>query len=104
MIPSRQRTVRLLKWPDTGQLYGNLCAAMPEYVVGQGYSLDTLRFAAADGARLELRMSQRGPPGCTVVFMPSAEANTTSEQADVYLNMFAELVIRLAADDEKNDY
>ena len=54
-----QRTVRLPRQPDPGRLYGDLCAVLPpQYAVGQGYSLDTLRFAVEDGARLELRLSQ----------------------------------------------
>ena len=93
-----QRTVRLPRQPDPGRLYGDLCAVLPpQYAVGQGYSLDTLRFAVEDGARLELRLSQRGSPGCTVVFLPAARANTTPEQAAIYLELFAELVLRLTA-------
>ena len=105
MSRSRQRKVHLPKRPDPGRLYGDLCAVLPpQYAVGQGYSLDTLRFAVEDGARVELYLSQRGPPGCTAVFLPSAGANTAPEQAEVYLQLFAELVPRLTADEEKNVY
>ncbi len=100
----RRRAVRLPRPPDPGQLYGDLCAVLPpQYAVGQGYSLDTLRFAVENGARLELRLSRRGPPGCTAVFLPAAGANTAPEQAEVYLDLFAELVLRLTADEEKTD-
>lgn len=105
MPRSCQRTVRLPRRPDPGRLYGNLCAVLPpQYAVGQGYSLDTLRFAVEDGARVELRLSQRGLPGCTAVFLPVAGASTAPEQAEIYLELFAELVARLTADEEKTAY
>lgn len=102
MSCSCQRTVRLPRRPDPARLYGDLCAVLPpQYAVGQGYSLDMLRFAVEDGARVELHFSRRGPPGCTVVFLPAAGADTAPEQAEVYLELFAELVLRLTADEEK---
>lgn len=100
-----QRTVHLLRRPDPGRLYGDLCAVLPpQYAIGQGYSLDTLRFAVENGARVELHFSRRGPPGCTAVFLPAAGAGTAPEQAETYLELFAELVLRLTADEEKTAY
>ena len=105
MSHPRQRSVRLPRRPDRRRLYGNLCAVLPpQYAVGQGYSLDTLRFAVEDGARLELRLAQRGPPGCTVVFLPAAGANAAPEQAEVYLELFAELVLRLTEDEKTSTF
>ena len=100
-MPAYERCFSLPCRPEAGKLYGDLCAVLPpQYAVGQGYSLDTLRFAVENGARLELHFTRRGPPGCRAVFLPAAGASTAPQQAEVYLELFAELATRLTANEK----
>ncbi len=93
-MPIYERRIPLPCRPESGGLYGALCAALPpQYAAGRGCEAGTLRFAVEAGALAEIRVAPCGGGAmCTVRYRAPGGPAAAPEQAGAYLELFAGLI------------